>query len=169
MIKIISRLAVVAGFLFLAFSGCYLIRKSKVASEGGPSPAKRLVSGAVKNITKAIRKGTAPKDLSGLDLRGEIFEGLDLRGMNFQRSNLQGVNFRGSILQDVDFRGANLTKANLTMVYAPNADFRGAVLRDADCRGGNFRGANFTGADLRGAKMSDELREYARDQGAILD
>ena len=35
--KIISRLAVLAGFL-LAFSGCHLIRKSQAASEGSPSP-----------------------------------------------------------------------------------------------------------------------------------
>ena len=64
MIKIISRLAVLAGFL-LAFSCCHLIRKSKVASAESSKPAKRTVAGLGRYATKIIFKARASKSLQG--------------------------------------------------------------------------------------------------------
>ena len=99
-----------------------------------------------------------------------------LFGVNMWRANLQGANFQGAYLARADFCGTNVTDANFSGANLARAYFCGAnllraifwenVLED----GSKEMGAQLEGADFRGAKnMSQELIEYARAQGAILD
>ena len=85
--------------------------------------------------------------LGTFDIVKAIKEGKDLKF-------LTGLIFSGLDLRGFDFSGKDLT---------------GAIFLGTDLRGAIFFQAHLWNADFRGAKMSDELREYARAQGAILD
>ena len=50
-----------------------------------------------------------------------------------------------------------------------DANFAWADLRQADLRKISLIGANWFQADLRGAKVTPEQKEYARAHGAICD
>ena len=181
MIKIISRLAVVAGFL-LAFPGCHLIQKNQAESESSPSHVKRPVAGVFKSIIKTFRggrdlrgrdfsgKNVIEEDFSGDDLRGAIFKAADAAGTNFRMANLSDADMRWADFTEADFRGAILERAKLNIANLEGTNFQGAIMIDVDLtRVTLFEGASFKDAVMTGAKMSDELREYARAQGAIVD
>ena len=212
--KIISRLAVVAGFL-LAFSGCHLIRKSQAARAESPPPAKRTVASL--SLSEGIpcnkgnymdfilKDGIHNCNLRGGDFRarnfrvGANFEGAncrdadfqgahvlsatfkssDCREANFKGAHVQSANFKSSDCRETDFSGAHVQRssfagancidADFSGAYCVGADFSGASLICANFEGADCRGANFQGARIANAIMSDELREYAKSQGAILE
>ena len=72
-----------------------------------------------------------------------------------------GANLRGANLRGADLRGANLRDADLR-----DADLRDANLRGADLGGANLRGAYLGGANLRGAYLEDAYLEDADLGGA---
>lgn len=74
------------------------------------------------------------------------------------RKNLSGLDLRGINFAGVDLSGANLVQTNLT-----GANFCGANMTNADLRGAILKDATFSGATI----MSDELRAYAKEQGAF--
>ena len=145
MTKIISRLAVVAGFL-LAFSGCRLIQKSQAASEDSKSPSNRAVA-------------NTQSECNASNYRDFI-----------DRHGVHKCNLRRTMLYEADFRGANCIGADFTGAILTRANFAGANCRDADFSGVvYYESAIFRETILIDAIMSYELREYARSQGALVD
>ena len=145
MTKIISQVAVLTGFL-LAFSGCHLIPKSQAASEASPKPEKRTV---------------ASPSLS--------------EGLPCNKSNYEDFIFTPGVhncdLREVDFSGKDLSQTNLSWANIEGANFSGVNLNLANLEGvKKFGGAIFDMATtMVGTIVSDELREYARSQGALVD
>ena len=128
--KIISRLAVVAGFL-LAFSGCHLIHKSQAASEASPKPEKRTVASLSLSEGIPCNKGNfrdfiytpgthncdlREVDFSGKDVSGGNFAGANLEGAVFVNSDCRNAVFTGAILTGADFSGADCAYANFEKV-----------------------------------------------------
>ncbi|MFD3890865.1 pentapeptide repeat-containing protein [Streptomyces microflavus] len=63
----------------------------------------------------------------------------DLTGLDFERANFRRARFGGA-----DLRGANLLRADLTDVWAPNADFRQSYAVSTKFDGANLRDAQFS-------------------------
>ena len=87
-----------------------------------------------------------------------------LQGINFQRANLSRACLIGANLE-----GADLGDANLSGVYANNANFQGASLAAANLQEGNFIDANLSQADLSDTVVGGANFTNARLQGTCLD
>lgn len=87
-------------------------------------------------------------DLSGQDLREDIFDHANLRGSNLSHVNAQGVRFFSSNLESVNFEGADLTNADLESARLTRANFTNAILVGAFATNTKFQGAIIDGADF---------------------
>lgn len=115
-------------------------------------------------------------DLRGADLReidcaGANFSFADLRGADLSETNCERANFFRAKVDEANFEGSDLIRAI----------FKWASVRDVNFRDTNLGGATFEASDLLGsdfgesrllytvffmAKIDEELREYAENQGA---
>jgi len=172
MFKTITQLAVLAGFL-LAFSGCYLIRKSQAASEGSNSPSNRTVANTQSECNAdnymdfIYTEGTHNCDLRGADLREK-----DLSGANFKGADCREADFWLTRLNKADFTGANCAGANFDRAIARETIFKDTNLQDAEMRwvlGVDFSSVYFDGAILTGTKVDKVIGlDYAISQGAMI-
>ena len=161
--KIISRLAVVAGFL-LAFSGCHLIQKSQAASEGSENPSNRAVANTqsecnadnymdfiyTPGVHNCDLRGIdfSEKDVSGWNFAGAFLSGADFTeadcsGANFFRANLTGTNFQGAKCSEADFDRSILTETNFKEADLQDTQMRWVLMVRTDFRGANLKGAIF--------------------------
>ena len=131
-------------------------------------------------------------NLSSAHLTGSALPAADLRGADLRGAELAEINW-----EEADLRGANLADASFHMgssrsglVDSPYAcegsktgfytddfedlsfkrpeEIRKANLVNADLRDVRAERVDFYLVDLRGAKMDADLREQARESGAIL-
>lgn len=93
-------------------------------------------------------------NLYGADLHGADLYGAVLRGADLSYANLRGVDFRRADLCRANLREANLSWSNLYGV---------------DLREVNLSQANLYETNLREAALTNEQREDAEENGAILD
>ena len=85
-----------------------------------------------------------------------------LERSDFSGTDLGRVYLRGVWLRNASFRAANLEHATFERVMLENVDFREACLLDADLRRTEAVGSvDLRGADIRGARLSDEVRGHA--------
>ena len=109
-------------------------------------------------------------DLSRADLSGKDLSGADLRGANFDSASLHNARLgRGTLLCNADFSRADLYQADLSGADLLDANFGSADLFEVKLREANLQGADLhqangglrteqlAGADLTGAKLSDQL------------
>ena len=128
-------------------------------------------------------------DLSGVwmhtaNLSEAHLNGTDLTAADLSVANLTGAYLGEAILSKADLNGADLTGADATKAILTGADLReahltGAILTAADLTAVDLRGVDLTKAtltrailteaDLREAILTDEQRQMAVAQGAILD
>jgi uncharacterized protein YjbI with pentapeptide repeats len=98
------------------------------------------------------------RNLRGANLRYSCLARADLRGADLREANASLVNFRYANLVEADLRGATL-----------NASFRDAKLCRGNLVDADLRQATLDGADLTGAKVSDEqLRQVFSKSGMIM-
>jgi hypothetical protein len=92
----------------------------------------------------------------------------DLTGAILQKSDLGEANFTNSKLWKADFFDSKCAHANFSHTKLWDANFEKANLQGANFDGAEFNeNTRFQGASLADAKLSDELRNFARKQGAI--
>lgn len=107
-------------------------------------------------------------DLSGADLRRADLREVDLSGAelieaNLSGTNLSGANLIGTIMFEADLSGSDLSYAKLYRSVLNGVNFR-KDLREVYLSGAKVREANF-----RGCKLSDEQRQYIKENGGIVD
>jgi GTPase SAR1 family protein len=114
-------------------------------------------------------------NLNNIYLIGSILINTILSNANLNNALLQGAylgdaNLNGANLSGADLVGANLSDANLTSANLDKTNLSGAYLRDANLSGVTFsKETTLERADLRGAKMDADFKEFARRKGAIVD
>ncbi|MFZ5448068.1 MAG: pentapeptide repeat-containing protein [Thermodesulfobacteriota bacterium] len=77
-------------------------------------------------------------------------------------ANLEGLDLSGYNLSHLDFRGANLARVKFGDASVEGANFKAADLREAELSG--VRGLlapQLAGADLAGARLPEDLQEFA--------
>lgn len=121
-------------------------------------------------------------DLSEADLKGANLSGADLEGANLAGANLTGAFLSAADLTRVNLTGANLSGAFLNKAdlfseshvrerpFVSRADLRGTDLHiGANLTGAFLNAADLTGADLTGARVTQQQWEKAKSlQGAIM-
>lgn len=145
----------------------------------GPFTVNGLVVDAGLDLRQADLRGAALRGygLAGIDLRGALLQGADFEGASLRRAklggaDLSGANLRWADLGHADLAGATLRQADLAhaALHATGfvrANLAGASLAGAVGPGINLDFADLTRADLTGARITVQLIERAKHQGAI--
>lgn len=101
------------------------------------------------------------------------FAGAKLRKINFEGAVLYGANFAGAVMANTRFLRADLRRAVMDGIIAPEiglvaSDLRGASLRGAIIQRADMFGARLECADLSGADLTGAAIDAATLAGAIL-
>jgi uncharacterized protein YjbI with pentapeptide repeats len=107
-------------------------------------------------------------DLSGARLQGANLAranlvGSDLTGANLRQANMRSSDMCAAVLHKTNLAGANLSDANMSLVYAV-----WAFMPQADLSETNLSRANLTGANLANCNLFESILEGANLTGAFL-
>ncbi len=102
-----------------------------------------------------------------------VFDDADLRGAVFEGVRFQAGSSRSGLLVGKPALEGSMTgfyvEGTTDDAWAAPESLRQASFRGADLRGATFAATNLFRVDLRGARLERDLREQAREQGALLD
>lgn len=114
-------------------------------------------------------------DFQGANLLGANLQEANLSKAHFQQANLSGANLQEACLREAHLEAAILRETRLVGAYLEGANLEGANLQRANLQGARLQGAylerisNFEFADLRGADLSQEQKQFAKQAGAVVD
>ena len=102
-------------------------------------------------------------DLSGLDLRGAIFDGCAFTHVNFDGCDLTGAQFRMCLLDNVSFQDANLTDARIGFTGQMSGTISGATID-----GATFLGRSFFQMSAQSLNLKDRCSVTLPTDGGVM-
>jgi uncharacterized protein YjbI with pentapeptide repeats len=89
-------------------------------------------------------------------------QGVDWRRCFLDRRSFAGVDLTAAVLRDASLQRADLSRARMAQVDAPDARFTSANMEGVDLSDAILRGADFTRTDLRNATLARADLRQAR-------